>query len=186
MQATESLDRRWTLSETSYSVAGPSLGAEHRTRLCRSSAQLFAVCALDCTTLTHNIPDPISHGEESARVEGLREEVGEVVRRGDEGHRDLMLLDKLANVVVTTLDVLRPLVVLRVVSDVDRRLVVDVHVNRRAVVSAEFLAQFRSVDRFFGALGGSHELGLTRGQSYAGLLLGRPRDGRLGQRPRWP
>ena len=42
----QSLDRRWTLSETSYSVAGPSLGAELRTRLRRSRAQLFAVCAL--------------------------------------------------------------------------------------------------------------------------------------------
>ena len=53
-----------------------------------------------------DVHDDVAQPEEGLGVERLREEVSQVVVRGDEGHAQLVLLDALAHVEVSTGDVL--------------------------------------------------------------------------------
>ena len=62
----------------------------------------------------------------------LREEVGHVGDGGDERHNELLVLNELTHVEVSALDVLRLVVVLRVVGKVARGLVVGGERRRRA------------------------------------------------------
>eukprot|EP00966_Prymnesium_polylepis_P096926 2245614-Prymnesium_polylepis.1 len=71
------------------------------------------------------IHNAIAEGEELFRTERFGEEVGHVVRRGDEGHHDLQVFHAFSNEEVAPRDVLHARMVLRVVRDGDGRLVVD-------------------------------------------------------------
>ena len=84
-----------------------------------------------------HVHDPITHGEEDTRWQGLREEVRQVVSGADERHVHLQVLDELANEEVPPSDVFGTLVMLRVVGQIDGRLVVDEQVDGTAIVSAE-------------------------------------------------
>ena len=99
-----------------------------------------------------NVHDDVAQSEEGLGVERLREEVGQVVVRGDEGHTQLVLLDALAHVEVSTSDVLRLRMVLRVVREVARGLVVQVQVHGRVVVRVELAEEGAQVDRLLGHL----------------------------------
>ena len=57
-------------------------------------------------TRSGHIHDPITHGEEHAGAQRLREEVREVINSRDEWTADHMILDELAHVEVATVDVL--------------------------------------------------------------------------------
>ena len=61
------------------------------------------------------IHDGVAQREELLRPQGFREEVGEVVVRVDVRYRDAHVLDALSDEEVATFDVLRPLMMLRVI-----------------------------------------------------------------------
>ena len=67
--------------------------------------------------------------DEVGFVEGLREDIRDVVFGGDVFHADCRLVDKLSDLEVTCLDVLRALVRSVVVGKVDHALVVDEEVS---------------------------------------------------------
>ena len=66
-----------------------------------------------------HIHDPITHGIEDPRVEGLREEVSKIINGVDKGNIDALLFDEFAYEEMPALDVFGLLMVLRIVSQVD-------------------------------------------------------------------
>ena len=108
-------------------------------------------------TRTH-IHDLVTHWEEDIRTQRLGEEIRQVVHSANERASNLVVFDQLTNKEVTTLDVFHTSVVLRVISHINRRLVVHEQVG--GIRSAEtkfacergqvhcFLSRFRSGDNF--------------------------------------
>ena len=80
--------------------------------------------------ITHtHVHDTITHGEEHTSTKRFGEEVSEIVDGAHERTPNLVIFHQLAHEEVTTLDVLHPTVVLRVVGHIDGRLVVNEHVR---------------------------------------------------------
>ena len=125
-----------------------------------------------------NIHDDVAHCIEGGSPEGLGEEVGHVLSRGDERHDQLLVLNALANVEVPSLDMLDLLVVLGVVRQVARRLVVRGERSGLRGAETQLVEEPAEVDALLGCLAHGHYLGLARRESDAGLLLTGPRDGR--------
>ena len=87
--------------------------------------------------LRRDVHELVTHGEEMLGIEGLGEEVRQVVACGDIRHDDVEVLDALADEEVTTLDMLHARVVLRVVRGGNGSLVVRSERGGRAVADAE-------------------------------------------------
>eukprot|EP00965_Chrysotila_dentata_P122724 4056280-Pleurochrysis_carterae.AAC.1 len=71
--------------------------------------------------LARDVHYDVAQREEQTRGQGFSEEVREIVCAAHEGHRELERLQLFAYKEVTTVDMLRPRVVLRVVGQVDGR-----------------------------------------------------------------
>eukprot|EP00965_Chrysotila_dentata_P012328 405247-Pleurochrysis_carterae.AAC.2 len=71
-----------------------------------------------------DVHDNVAQKEKQTRRERFREEVREVVGAAEEGHRELELLHLFADEEMPTMNVLGARMVLRVVGEVNRRLVV--------------------------------------------------------------
>ena len=84
----------------------------------------------------------VAHVREALGLQWLSEEVGPVVSHLDEGDRDLLLLDQLADEEVSSRDVLSLRVELGVVGDGDARLVVHCQRGREGVGVAELLLRW--------------------------------------------
>ena len=69
--------------------------------------------------MSRHVHHLVAHVEERLTREGLREEVGDVVRSGHERHPKFAVLDALTDEIMTPLDVLSLRVVLRIVREVD-------------------------------------------------------------------
>ena len=76
-----------------------------------------------------NIHDLVTQLEEPIALE-LGKEVGEIVDRLHERYTDLLVFDRLTHEEVASLDMFGALMHLRVVSDRDRRLVVNEEIKR--------------------------------------------------------
>ena len=120
-----------------------------------------------CVGLVH---DDFPESVELVGRHRLGEEVGDIVRRAHERHLDLHRFHHVADEEVAALDVLHPVMMLRVIGHVARGLAVggqDGRAGRRRVDAADELAQ---VDHVLRGLGQGDDLGLARRQR-DGLLL---------------
>ena len=108
------------------------------------------------------VHDDLAQGVELAgRLHRLGEEVGEVVRRADEGHLELERLDHVPHEEVPSLHVLHAVVVLRVVRDVARALRVGREGRRSGLGLAEAARKLAQVDHVLGRLGECDDLRLA-------------------------
>eukprot|EP00965_Chrysotila_dentata_P029614 984601-Pleurochrysis_carterae.AAC.1 len=129
--------------------------------------------------LACDIHDMITHREEQARRERFREEIRKIVSAANKRDGDVEGFHSLAYKEMAPVDVLGPLMVFRIVCEVDRGLVVHSQRSRRGARESQISEEGSEVYRLLGSLAGSHDLGLAGRESDRGLLLGRPRYGSL-------
>ena len=112
--------------------------------------------------VSRDVHNAVSQCKETFGRKGLREEVRDVFIRLNEGHADLPALDRLSNEEMPTLDMLRTLMVFRVIGEVDGPLVVNEKGDRPGMLDAEFLHEIFEVDGFLARVRSCHDLCLTR------------------------
>ena len=108
-----------------------------------------------------HIHNAIAHREELGTVEGLSEEVRQIVSGSNEGDHHPSGLDDLPHVEVPPFDVLSLLVVLRIISEVNGRLVVHREGERRGRTLLELLEKVAEINGLLSGLRGSHNLRLA-------------------------
>ena len=105
-----------------------------------------------------DIHDTIAQREELARGERFRKEVREIVGRLNEGDHELHVLDAFAHEVVATLDVLGPLMMFRIVREIDRGGVIHEQRDRRVGGETELLSKSTKVNCLLRRLRCRHQL----------------------------
>ena len=109
-----------------------------------------------------DVHDAITHREEHTRSQGFSEEVSEIIGGIDVGDSNVESFDHLAHEEVTTVNVLRALVQLRIVREVTCAGVIHVKWDRTGTRLTVFRTEAIQVHGFLGCFGGSHDFGFAR------------------------
>ena len=130
-------------------------------------------------TLASDVHYDVAEREKQTRRQGLCEKIRKIVFTPHVGDRELEIFHFFTYEEVATMDVLGTRVMLRVVRQVDGRLVVEMQRGRVARVFAELFEERSEIRGLFCSLGGCDDFCLARRKGDARLFLGGPRNGRL-------
>eukprot|EP00965_Chrysotila_dentata_P191677 6174676-Pleurochrysis_carterae.AAC.1 len=116
------------------------------------------------------IHDYVAHGKERTRRERFGKKTRQVSGAGHKWDRDVMRLDAFSHEEMTAVSMFGPLMVFRVVCQVDRGLVI--HVQRRRLLGrqSQIVEKSAQVNSFFCRLRSGDYFSFAR-KRYAGLLL---------------
>eukprot|EP00965_Chrysotila_dentata_P053122 1762573-Pleurochrysis_carterae.AAC.1 len=132
--------------------------------IARQHRRLFSIPPVRATggrALLSDIHNLVAKRKKQTRRQRLGEEIGQVVGAAHERHRDVVRFEALPHEEMASIDMLGALMVLRIVSEIDGRLVVQRQAGRRIGRQPQIVEQRSQVHCLFCRFGGGNNLRFT-------------------------